>query len=124
MGVLQIIGPDEKGEGVKIRYKLLRKPVPPEAAALYDSIKGDHSEAVSKLSPRNEESLKELQSKFQPQYEKLQEMLKGTVAEIPYAELNEHRDASVKEINDEKDVMEKNEKDAGIYLQSCESLKA
>jgi serine/threonine protein kinase/Flp pilus assembly protein TadD len=83
------------------------KPVPAEAAALYESIKGDYEKAAKEIKSGDEEGLMGLRNKFQPRYEKLQETLKGTVAEIPYAELNENWNKWMKEINDEKDEREK-----------------
>jgi hypothetical protein len=49
------------------------------------------------------ESMKSLPSVFEPKYKKLAEMLKGTVAEIPYTELRENAIVWANEINAEKD---------------------
>jgi serine/threonine protein kinase len=109
-GILQIVGlsgPPDGPAGVKIRYKLLRKPVPAEAAASYDSIKAEVEKATKAIEPGDVESTKNLPSKFEPQYKKLEEMLKGTVAEIPYLELKEKGKVWEKEANAEKDGQKK-----------------
>jgi hypothetical protein len=101
-GILQIEaidGDNLRPTGVKVRYKLLRKPVPTEATALYDFINNEGNKAVRAMQPGDVESMNNLHSKFEPQYKKLEELLKGTVAEIPFLE--------VKKFVDEKDKQHK-----------------
>ena len=111
IGLMQILDSAENSPGVKIRYKLIRKPVPAEAAAFYDSIKEEVEKAVKALREAGDvENAKNLPSKFEPQYKKLEEMLKGTVAEIPYAELKEKGKVWEKELNAEKDAQKQKAK--------------
>jgi hypothetical protein len=123
-GMLEILGVAADPTGVKIRYKLVRgsanrnkpaepsapNPVPPEAAAFYDSIRKDVLDAMVEMKPGDEENLRDLRAKFLPRYEKLREMLKGTVAEIAYGEVIDNQENWEKETKDEKDDWAKNEK--------------
>jgi serine/threonine protein kinase len=133
-GLLQILGFTENRTGVKFRYKLVRntadhgtnapnapqqpaesstpKPVPPEAAALYDSIQNDSMDirARAAMNPGEKEGLLNLRENLRPRYQKLREMLKGTVAEAAYDELMDNQENWEKELIDEKDDWVRNEK--------------
>jgi hypothetical protein len=96
IGVLQIVGFAEKPHAVRIRYKLLRKPVP-AAAVSSDYSKARKIERLTQaLEARrhgDEQTWQRVKAEIAAENDKFQTLLKGTVAEIPFAEQRERIEA-------------------------------
>ena len=93
MGVLQIVGFNDKPWAVNVRYKLLRKPVPAVAAALsdlYEAITHLFSDAHHRGDAEAEEKIKREMAATTKQ---LVSVLQGTIAERACKEWLDHMDA-------------------------------
>jgi len=106
MGVLQIVGFSDKPRGVSIRYKLVRKPVPAAAVAMFDSGKAQRVQIVQSLAnARDEQTLQRVQSEMKANSKEFEALLQGTVAEIPMFEQHERLEAYNRALR-EKDKQE------------------
>jgi len=106
MGVLQIVGFSDTPQGVKIRYKLARKPVSAAAVAMFDSGNTQRVQIMQSLAnARDEQTLQRAQSEMRAKNKEFEAMLQGTVAEIPMFEQHERLEAYNRALR-EKDKQE------------------
>jgi hypothetical protein len=88
-GVLQIVGFTDKPWAVKIRYKLARKPMPAVATALCELDAVLRQSGLEARRRGDKDALQRMAREIAADMKSSEEILKGTVAEIPWNELNE-----------------------------------
>ena len=103
IGVLQIVGFAENPKAVKIRYKLVRKPVPAAAVAFFDSSKVQAMKRLAEASEAQKHgdqgAMQRFRSELAAKAKEFEAMLKGTVAEMPLAELRNRQEAITEAYN-------------------------
>ncbi len=100
IGVLQIVGFVEKPSAVKIRYKLVRRPVPAAAAASCDLDAVLRQSFIVARRRGDKETAQKTLREIGAGMKNIEALLKGTVAEIPWTEMNERIDAWRKAVAD------------------------
>ncbi len=125
IGVLQIVGFSEKPSAVRIRYKLVRKPVPAAAVAMFDAGKAQRDQFRQSLAKALEagrhgdtQAIQRVRSEMVAKRTEFEAMLKGTVAEIPMIEQHERLEAY------DRALGEKDEKEMERLRREMESANA
>ncbi len=93
LGILQIIRYTEEPRGMRIRYKLVQpakpeklQPIPPEAVGAIDSVHNAFHSIVKAHKQRDYEALLAAYTKAEAKITESRSIMKGTAAEIPWAQ--------------------------------------